>query len=138
MKSPINAFLLSELNDSSRSGLENTASDRMLAHRAYQVSSDARSATAVLRSIDALQPASVLEFDGPKLNPVPAPPAVDLPSCLTWSFLAAPPPETLDGLTMYAHQMALAVLDVHERLLALEIKSSCGWRTFFGLRRSSR
>lgn len=95
------------------SNAENTASDRAMS-RLYSISPQLSSA------------AETSEFQGPALNPIWAPPPVEIPSCVTWSFLAAPPPEDLPGLAMHAHQMALAVLDVHERLLAVEARNKCG------------
>ena len=101
---------------------ENTASDRMASYRFPPFP--------VGLSIPASR-----EFEPPKMNPIWAPPPVEIPSCVTWSFLTAPPPEDLPGLAMHAHQMALAVLDVHERLLALEARNRCAEGLISRLRR---
>lgn len=107
-------------------GQENTASERMLAHRAYSAAQLSPPSPA------GSSPPASLEFESPPFNPIWAPPAVEIPSCVTWGFLAIPPPEDLPGLAMHAHQMALAVLDVHERLIILEARNKCGLARFFG------
>lgn len=126
----------------SLSDFGNSASERMLVHRAYSASNSA-APPSISRTAARGEPSSsvnpstptALDFQGPTFNPLIVPPAVDLPSCVTWGFLTVPPPEDLPGLAMHAHQTALAVLDVHERLLAVEARNKCGWRTYFDLRR---
>jgi hypothetical protein len=100
-------------------GLENTASERMLSSNFRPL----------------FPAAETSAFDGPKLNPVPAPMTAQLPISVTWEFLRQPPPETPEGMHLHLWQMGEALADVNERLAQIEERNKCGEGLISRLRR---
>lgn len=114
----------------------NTASERMLAHRAYfAASSAAEPQPSFPAETWAARPAKLAasEYQGAALNPVYAPPPVFLPPSVTWAILETPPPEEISALAMHVHQLAIATLDLHGRLEKLEARNKCGLGFFSAL-----